>query len=222
MRKRHYLRRPAHRILCCLLFGLLFFSMTASAAAHQLQITIQTDNPSPLTGVGVYLFDAGNVYLGQNVTSDSSGIVEFAVTDGTYKIRADYMGYQFWSGDIPVTADVATDLDIPHQNVTVTVQGGYPTVNPIAGVPVFLFTEAGAYQNQNPITDENGLVTFSLPDKSYKMRADWMGRQFWSNPTTLQDVIIPVPMAIAQVTVTGAGLPLEGVPVYAFTDGGAS
>ncbi len=94
-------------------------------------------------------------------------------------------------------------------------------MQPLAGLPVYLFTEAGSYQSQSKTTDGNGQVVFNLPERAFKVRADYMGQQFWSDTFTWQNTPVTVPMADAEITVTGAGLSLEGVNVYVFSSSGS-
>ena len=180
----------------------------------------QTD---PLSGIKVYLFNAAGAYLGKNTTTDAGGLVHFVLPVGTaVKFRADNLGYQFWSDPNTVTALTNIDLLIPFQSVTITVNGTYQSASdPIAGIKAYLFTAAGAYMGQTRTTDANGQVIFNLPERGYKVRADYQSKQYWSAEFTAQDASVDIPMADAQVEVTANGLPLPGVTVYVFTQSGA-
>jgi FG-GAP repeat protein/glucodextranase-like protein len=171
----------------------------------------------PLSDVNCYVFNEAGSYLGMSDATDAGGQISFNLADGAYKIRVDYLGYQFWSPVYTVTGNLSETFTIAHQDVTLTVQGDYPSTEPIPNIPVYLFNEAGSYLGQNQTTDTNGQVVFNLPELSYKVRADYMSQQFWSNPFTWQDTTVTVPMADAEITVTSAGAALEGVNVYAFT-----
>jgi len=205
------------------LFFAVFFSTAAICAADDgiLQVTVEKSAQNPIVGTPVYLFTESGSYLGQSQTTDSSGKVEFNLTEGTYKVRVDYLGYQFWSPVYTVTGNLSETFTIAHQDVTITVQGDYPSTEPVSNIKVYLFNEAGSYLSQNQTTDTNGQVVFNLPQQSYKVRADYMSQQFWSTPFTWQDTTVTVPMADAEITVTGAGAPLEGVNVYVFTASGS-
>ena len=199
----------------------LFFATAAIAADGGLfQVTIEKSPLNPIAGIPVYLFDENGTYLGQNQISDSVGTVGYNLSEGTYKVRADYLGYQFWSDNTLVTTDTAITLTISHQDVIITVEGDYQGANPIAGVPVYLFTAAGTYMNQNQTTDASGQVVFNLPEQPYKVRTDYLTQQYWSAEFTWQNVAVTVPMAEAEVQVTGSGLTLQGVNVYVFSASG--
>ncbi|CAB1065623.1 hypothetical protein D1BOALGB6SA_10420, partial [Olavius sp. associated proteobacterium Delta 1] len=213
--------RFAARILAFLPSVLLLSTVAFAADGGLFEVTVEKDPLNPIAGITVYLFDENGTYLGLNQVSDSAGTVGFDLSQGTYNVRADYLGYQFWSDNTLVTADTAISLTIPHQDVTTTVESDYLGTDPIEGVPVYLFTAAGAYMNQNQTTDAGGQVVFNLPEQPYKVRSDYMARQYWSNQFTWQNEVVTIPMAEAEVQVTGSGMPMEGVNVYVFTTAGA-
>jgi hypothetical protein len=49
--------------------------------------------------------------------------VVFSLPEKPYKVRADYLGYQFWSDEISVATDASVSLSVPHGDVMVTVRG---------------------------------------------------------------------------------------------------
>ena len=176
---------------------------------------------SHLSGVNCYVFSEAGTYLGMTNMTSSEGLVTFNLSDGGYKFRVDYLGYQFWSPVYAVPATLTAALTIPHQDVTITIKGNYQAAEPIAGVPVYLFTEAGTYLYQNQSTDAAGQVVFNLPQKPYKVRADYMGQQFWSDPFTLQDAVLTINQGLAEVHVTREGNDLSGAKIYLFSETGA-
>jgi hypothetical protein len=153
--------------------------------------------------------------------SNASGQASFNMANGSYKFRVDYLGYQFWSDVYTVSTTLSGTLSIPHQNITITAEGVYQTSQPIAGVNVYLFTPSGSYLNKTQATDGSGHVTFSLPNKSYKVRADYLGSQFWSNEFQFQNATVSIQRGVAQIIAKKNGNPVSGVPVYAFSDGGS-
>jgi len=76
--------------------------------------------------------------------TDSGGLVSFNVSNGAYKFRVDYLGYQFWTEIYSVPSSLSGTLTIPHQDVTVSgmvLNQGSPY--PMEGVSVYLFTASG-------------------------------------------------------------------------------
>jgi YD repeat-containing protein len=192
--------------------------VAVSSGGGQLQITVQKGAGMPLAGIKAYLFTASGTYLGLSQVTDASGAAAFTVPAGSYKVRADYLGYQFWSNETEVTGDTAIVLAIPHQSVEIQVRGVFQgAVEPFAGVTTYLFTAAGTYLSQSLQTDANGKVAFDLPEKPYKIRADYLGQQYWSEELVWQNKTVAIPMADAEITVIGAGMPQQGIKVYCFS-----
>ena len=191
-----------------------------STGGGVLTFTVEKSAGVPLTGVNCYVFSDTGTYLNLTENTDGNGQVSFNLADGSYQIRVDHMGYQFWSPVYALTSNLSETYTIAHQDVNITVEGNYQSQEPLTGVQVYLFTEAGSYLNQSLTTDSNGQVVFNLPEQSFKVRADYQSQQHWSTPFIWQDAMIKIPLADAEITVTGAGLPLENVPVYVFTSSG--
>ncbi|MCP4622984.1 MAG: hypothetical protein GY850_05575, partial [bacterium] len=193
-----------------------------NAGGGLLEITLKEDTVTPMAGIKLYLYNTSGGYLGQLSTTDAAGIASFVVAAGTYRVRADYLGYQFWSLDTEVTADRAIEFIIPHRVVTLTVNNSYQS-NPtgLEGVKVYLFTAGGTYQGQYANTDANGQVSFRLPEQAYKARVDYLSRHYWSTDFVWVDQEINIDHAQAEISVTGAGLPVSGLAVYLFSGSGA-
>jgi YD repeat-containing protein len=195
--------------------------VTVTAGGGRFQVTVQKAPGMPLAGIKAYLFSAAGTYLSLSQVTDASGMAAFTVPVGSYKVRADYLGYQFWSEQTQVAGDTAIVLAIPHQQVEITVRGVFQgTAEPFAGVTAYLFTAAGTYLSQNLQTNASGIVTFDLPEKPYKIRADYLGRQYWSEEFVWQNKTVAIPMADAEITVTGGGMPQQGIKVYVFSTAG--
>jgi hypothetical protein len=186
------------------------------------QLALQEEPDVPLAGIKVYLFSQSGSYLGLNQVSDPLGHVAFIVPEGTYKVRSDFLGYQFWSPETHVTIDTNIDFTIAHQDAIVTLDDGTSEISePLAGIKVYLFTPSGSYLGKNRITDENGQARFHLPRQPYKIRADFLGQQYWSDVFTWTDPTVTIPMADVEIIVTGGGFPVDDQPVYAFSASGS-
>ena len=186
-------------------------------------VVVVTDGAAPMEGIKVYLFSSAGAYLGRYENTDINGEVKFDLPlDMDVKFRADYLGYQFWSNEAMVFVGLQVNLDIPHQFVQITIEGLFQTVSePIVGIRAYLFTAAGSYQGEYQETDQNGQISFLLPKKPYKVRADYLGQQFWSDEFTWKSTTVSVPMADARITMTGNGQALEGIRVYVFSETGS-
>ena len=188
----------------------------------RFELTVTRQDMAPLAGITCHLYNAAGTYLNVSAVTSSDGKVSFDLANGDYKIRADYMGYQFWTAVYPVPSVLSGSFVIQHNPMEVGVSGVYQTTrDPMTGINVYLFTEDGAYLNRKAVTDALGKVVFDLPEMPYKIRADVLGGQYWSNELVLVSTNLDIPMAEARVTVTGAGLPLAGLPVYLYSESGA-
>jgi RHS repeat-associated protein len=205
-------------ILFCVISALFLASNAlADTPSNEFTFTVQRGAADPLAGVKCYVFNQAGSYLGLSASTDSSGTVSFNLAAGSYRFRVDYLGYQFWSDLYAVPTTLSAEMSIPHQDVVITVQGSVP----LPGLKVYLFTAAGSYQGQSRVTDVNGQVSFNLPGQAYKVRVDYLGKQFWSEVFVSHNTTVNVPMAEAEVTVTGAGVPLSAVKVYVFSAAGS-
>ena len=183
------------------------------------QVTVKEDAASPLEGLKIYLFNRNGSYLGQCRTSDATGRVGFDVPEGIYKVGADYLGFQFWSEQTLITTDTHLDLTLAHRDVAVTVSGLFQgTAEPLAGLRIYLFSASGSYLGQYRVSDGSGRGVFHLPEQRYKVRVDYLGRQYWSDAFTWEDLAVDLPLADAEIAVTGGGFPVEGEKVYVFSD----
>jgi YD repeat-containing protein len=79
-------------------------SVAIDTCGCMLRFTLTEAAGLPLAGIKTYLFSPSGSYLGISATSDSQGQVVYSVPAGTYKIRADYIGYRFWIPEYTVTA----------------------------------------------------------------------------------------------------------------------
>jgi hypothetical protein len=192
--------------------------VSLDAGGGLIVATVEKSAESPMDGIRVYLYKASGAYVGLSLVTNASGQASFSVPEGIYQIRADYLGYQFWSADYSVTEDTVITLPIPHEQVEITVQAMYQdAAEPIPNIPVYLYTAAGSYVGRRVTTNAAGKVFFELPHESYKVRADYLGRQYWSEGFTWLDNVIEVPLGDAEITVSGGGFPREGVNVYVFS-----
>ncbi len=93
-----------------------------------------------MPGIKVYLFNAAGTYLGRSATSDAFGQVGF-ITAGAYKLRVDYLGYQFWCEEVLVAEDTVMEMPITHRQVEITAQGSFQGIpTPIEGIKAYLFS----------------------------------------------------------------------------------
>ena len=203
-------------------------NLALDAGGGRYRITLRENEETPLPEVRLYLFNQAGSYLGGYRTTHSDGTAEFDVPAGTFKVRADYLGYQFWSDETAITTDTTLAFEIPHRDVSLTVSSIYQeAIDPLEGLRTYLFTESGVSQGVNRTTGSDGKVTYHLPRKPYKVRADYLGHQYWSDAFTWDDLAlfadpeIRIGMADAEISVSGGGFPVAGENVYVFSPAGS-
>jgi parallel beta-helix repeat protein len=192
---------------------------------HTATVSVQklyNQAATPMVGINAYLFTSGGSYMSRTGTSDANGNVAFSVPEKAYKVRFDYLGYQFWSSDFTISQDQTIETDIEHRDVNIQVLREYQTTQTaVSGVPVYLYTPGAAYLGRSAVTDSNGFVQFQLPSKAYMFRTDYMTSQFWSQSITWEDSAIVIHEAIVEVTVLETDTPLANVNVYVFNGAGS-
>ena len=115
-----------------------------STGGGAFALTVQKSENEPLVGVSCSLFSATGAYLGSQGVTNSDGEASFNLADGSYKIRIDYMGYQFWTDVFSIPSADALTYTIPHDEIVVTVNGEWGgDVAPIEDISVYLFTPGG-------------------------------------------------------------------------------
>lgn len=187
-----------------------------------VDVTVRNQTTN-LSGIKVYLFSDTGAYLGKYGITDENGLISFTLPDDMdVKFRADNLGYQFWCDPMVISPYVQVDLSIPYQDVTITINGVFQTtIDPVQNIKVYLFTPSGTYLGRYQNTNANGQVSFSLPERAYKIRVDYQGKQYWSSQFTGEDTDVDIPLADADIKVTGSSLPISGAPVYVFLQTGS-
>ncbi len=147
--------------------------------------------------------------------------MSFTLPVGDYRFRADSGGTQFWSGEvnhctIPGCLDATVVVTVP---LTVTVED--TNGQPKEGVPVYVF-DGSTYTDYNGTTDVNGEVELTLPEGSYRFRADFNDTQFWSGEANhcavpgCSNATVVVTLPVTVTVEDTNGVPKEAVPVYVF------
>ncbi len=195
-------------------------SILLDAGGGVLTLTLRNGD-EPMPGLETYLFNADGTSLNFSETSDELGSVSYMVPGGVYKVRADYLGYTFFSQPIDMHGDAEIVLNIDHRDVTLTVNGNLDgDINPLASVDLQLLSESGNSLEYTVVTDAQGQASFSLPERPYLVRAIYLEREYFSQPFTWQDTAIMIDQGTATVTVTELGLPRPGTVIRAFTAAG--
>ena len=156
--------------------------------------------------------------MGRYANTDQQGQVIFSLPEKDYKVRADYLGSQYWS-EVITGQDADIDIDHGKVNIHVTHLG-----EDIENARVYLFTETGSYLGKYVNTDSAGVASFTLPVKSYKFRVDYSGSQYWSGeitPLPHGELDIDLALDLLALNLTNNPKPVrfDGVPLEYKPDG---
>lgn len=188
----------------------------------EIRVKVTYSSGKLISDAAVLAFDAEKTHRA-TVKTDTSGIAIFSdLPSGAYVFRADHNGQDYWSDTITSPQQTQTTITITEKLITVHVTNARGDV--LNDVPVYAFNSDDDYTGLQETTGKDGSVTFTLPDGSYKFRADYKAQATWSekiNTATTTSVTIRVPVAPFSVHVdrrTGGGV--DNVPVYAFNADG--
>lgn len=196
-------------------------SLEINTGGGSFGLTVKKQSGSPVVNIPVYAFSSAGSYLGISKQTDATGFAAFDLSNGRYKFRADYLGYSFWSDIMEIPQSLSTTLTIPHQNTAITVNQVYQTtVTPLKDIKVYLFKGTGSYLGTYAITNEAGQASFYLPPEDYKIRADYLSQQYWSDNFTWEDRTVNIEYGLAKLFVTSNGHGTQNVPVYLFSSSG--
>ncbi len=209
--------------------GNRFWSDDAQIIAHQdneipistgggtFTLTLKDQNDTPFENITTHLYSESGKYLRERKNTDSQGQVAYDLADGSYKVRIDYLGYQYWTEIFTVPDTTSLEHVIDHQEVSISVVSSYNGDSlRISGVKVYLFTSSGQYQSLSELTDESGQVKFNLPANEYKVRVDSMGQQYWSDPFTQTNTDVVISDGLIEITLDSHGNHPADVPIYVF------
>ncbi len=144
-----------------------------------LQVKVKSGS-TPLTNVRTYLYDTNGHYLNKYQDTNSDGIASYSLEDGVYKIRADVSGIVYYSQDVLFPNVTYVEIDTGGGTLYCRVLDGSNTTIP--NVRTYLFSASGRYQGKYANTNASGIATYTaVPGgQAYKIRADYLGHQIWS------------------------------------------
>jgi alpha-tubulin suppressor-like RCC1 family protein len=194
---------------------------TASVSVFSwVTVTVHDTNGNPDVGIAVRAFDGDTptVYV---ALTNAQGQAIIPIPSGIYHFRANKNGTVFWSSPTnncdPTSCSTASiTTDVP---VVVTVLNG--SGSPVSGVYVYPYS-GDTYLYISGKTNAQGQASFTLPDGSYRFRADSNGHAYWSSTTNN----CPVPGCTTANISTGTGAFAVSSSLYfqtcAITDFGAA
>lgn len=190
--------------------------VTIDTGGGEIVLTVEKEPGSPLEGIPVSLFDADGNSMEVSGITNRQGQFSFNITEGMYTVRTDYLGHTFWSETVSLPASRAITLTITHQDVSVTVQKSFDSqAEPLEEVDVSLYTDSSACDTAAGTTDSNGMAIFSLPERTFAVKADYLGSPYWSDPFIWKDQTITIAHGAVTLHLTsGDETVAKGVKAY--------
>ncbi|MFQ5400204.1 MAG: hypothetical protein ACE5E7_11475 [Anaerolineae bacterium] len=133
--------------------------------------------------VRVYAFDTKGNYTGAYGNTDKHGKLEINLPQGTFRFRADFRAHQYWSDDYDTSSDSEARIQTGEQPFTLSVVD--KDEEGVKDVRVYAFDTEGHYTGAYGNTDKHGNLTISLPEGTFTFRADYKGKQVWSDAVSL-------------------------------------
>jgi RHS repeat-associated protein len=178
----------------------------AVVVTFPVTVTVMDTELVPQEGLPVYAF-AGATYTGYNGMTDVNGEVIFTLPQGDYRFRSDLNETQFWSESQNHCTIPGCDLVTITVTISLTVTVQSQTGSPYPDLLVYAF-DGTTYTGFNGVSDADGQMVFTLPEGSYRFRADYDGVQFWSgevNHCTIPgclEALVEIPGGVGEVNVT--------------------
>ena len=113
----------------------------------------------------------------------------FDLSQGSYKLRVDYLGYQFWSDAISVPQTLSATVTIPHQDVKIRVNQVYQTQDhtPRECESLPLYSRRFLFEQVRRYDSRLGRWRSVCPKRATRQESDYLGSQYWSQVFTWQD-----------------------------------
>jgi uncharacterized GH25 family protein/Flp pilus assembly pilin Flp len=155
-------------------------SITIEIRQYTIDVTIIDDAGKGIkeSNLSVYGYTENGSYTGIYDRTNGNGRARLEVPAGTYQFRVDYRGNEYWSEKITVPGTDEAVIKTEERPFTVSVVNN--SGNPIKNIRVYAFTDNGTYFGLNSKTNKQGEVTFTLPRGSFKFRADYKNKSYWS------------------------------------------
>ena len=187
-----------------------------------ITVRVLLEPETPISNIQIDAFDASENMVGSAISNDSGEGVFSELTEGRYVFRASYAGQSYWSETINIPRQTLTEISIHEQSFNVHVINSQGAT--LTDVPVYAYNTAEKFTGIEGVTDQNGMVTLTLPDGDYTFRADYRAQVTWSDSvSTPENSSVHIRVPISEFTVRvyrRNGQAVSNVPVYAFTDKG--
>ncbi len=197
-------------------------SITINGTAQKISVKVVDSKNQPLSGISVYAADKNQNDIGKSTITNSSGLADMVLAEGSFLLRASYLSQNYWSSQINVPS--STKL------VTIKITSGtlngsiyFGKVQVKQRLYVRLYTSSNATMNQGQWTNSSGYFSFTngVVSGLYRLRLQYSGRYFWSGilSTSTPDLQANFGGGIISINITAGNYSLRrGVLTRLFTD----
>lgn len=177
-------------------------------------LSLQKEDGSPLNRVETSVYTADGLSINESAKTDNRGRVSYDLAYGTYKVRINYMGYDYWTNVVSIPDTTELEYVIEHREVTAGAILDYlGDQRPLKNVKVQLWTADGTYLKISEKIGKDYLAHFSLPEQQYVFNVVYMDQLFPSGSLTWTDTVVVIDEGIAEVTLTNYGEAIARTPV---------
>ena len=195
---------------------------TVNTGQQDFTVHVVSDSGTGIANVRVYAFNENGGYAGVYGNTEGAGQVVLNLGQGSWKFRADYQTYQYWSDIVKSPDTTETTITTGQREFIVHVVSD--SGMGIAGVRVYAFNETGGYAGVNDTTDSTGKGTLDLGQGNWKFRADYQTKQFWSDvvnlPAATETTVKTGERPFTINVVDNEGNRMANIHVYAFNEKG--
>ncbi|MHA1124351.1 MAG: archaellin/type IV pilin N-terminal domain-containing protein [Candidatus Heimdallarchaeota archaeon] len=156
------------------------FTVGAPIEGTMVTVTVEDTDDDAVSGVEVDFYYSNNAFIGKPTKyTNSEGQVQIALRIGEYKIRARYLGDNYWSSEFyhPKTTSVSIQVGALGPIMTVHV------INDLGGIPgltVFAFDGLNRYAGAYATTDGLGDAYLNIDPGTYVFKVFYLNYNYSS------------------------------------------
>ena len=187
-----------------------------------VQVEFKDGSNNPIEGGRINFYKSSGEFAYSGQVTDASGMSVTYLFPGRYYVRASD-GFSLYYSD--------TFYHPGEGLIQVAVQGGLLTVmvksgtTPVEGAHAYVYDTTGHYLNKDGVTGADGIVTFSLENGLYKIRAEVAGITYYSSDINFPNTsYVEIDIGGGDIycrVIDGGDNPISNTRVYLFRASGS-
>ncbi|MCA9930559.1 MAG: hypothetical protein KC419_18875, partial [Anaerolineales bacterium] len=166
-------------------FKKIIFGSEPQIAEETLEITVVDNTQSGLGNLRIYAFAPDGSYLNKYQETNENGIATFKLEQGEYQFLVRYQQQGYWSEPISWPQQKQSTIQIDQLAFLVNVVDLMG--RGVSDVPIYAYSSDSTYIGMEKQTNENGEAAFLLAPGEFSFRADYNGRENWSDTVKSAD-----------------------------------